>query len=149
MDRGRRSHQASNMVITGKQDASRKNEMIEEKERPIMKEKTGDKNAKGNEKAQDGREWETLFEKIEDLRNTAFGELSSIETLTELGKKAAEDYTYTDLENKLRSISPALFIDWQGMLLIVEEHMEAAKEALQDMDSLIVKTRRSLKGIEG
>ena len=87
MDRGRRSHQASNMVITGKQDASRKNEMIEEKERPIMKEKTGDKNAKGNEKAQDGREWETLFEKIEDLRNTAFGELSSIETLTELEKK--------------------------------------------------------------
>ncbi|MGA2107439.1 MAG: hypothetical protein ABSH25_07330 [Syntrophorhabdales bacterium] len=93
------------------------------------------KNTKGNEKTQGNKEREQLRDKVRDLRNTAAVELAFVGALTELGHKAANEYDGVD--SKLRSMGTYVFTDWQGLLCMVEEHTEAAKEALEKMDELM------------
>jgi hypothetical protein len=109
--------------------------MFRDKREPAMK------NTKGNEEEAQGiKEREQFRGKLEDLRNNAQWQVRCIETLIELGKRAADNYSDIDFDTKLRSVGLNVFTDWQGLLLIMEESTEAAKKALQAMDELMIKS---------
>jgi hypothetical protein len=90
----------------------------------------------GQEAVQTYEEKQGFIAELRDLQDTADVEMYSLRTLVELGFKAGEDYTSLPTHEKLKSMG--IFIDWQGLLILMRERIAVIHEAIRAMDDIIV-----------
>jgi hypothetical protein len=102
-----------------------------------MEQKT--EKGKGGTETMESREKSTLslLDEVENFRNIAASELFSLNTLIDLGFRASESCTSTDIQKRIESVVGSIFLDWQGLFCLMEKAATEANEALEKIDELI------------